>query len=304
MAEPELVAFCSLAQPHRHQDPEAGLQTQEVDLLVAVRVEASSSSEVHSPHLEDEAISSPHPPSEDEEEELPAARLLDDGGGGRDGGEGECSESLGPAALMTDGDRRPVPRAARISSSVVSFISVTTTRVVTRGGQLHAAGRDCCRRSLGLLVALLSGILMVAYSSLIKILVEMDSMQVVIIRGLLQMLIFGTIALFKRLSFRGEASLYTLAMLTVVSVTGGLRMMFIFISFARLPLGDSTAIIFSSPVFVMVLSICVLKAGQLSPPSAWLVHIQRWKSILRCLKSQIFLSNRFPGYFYPEVELI
>jgi hypothetical protein len=251
MAEPELVAFCNLAQPcHAPEDLEAGgaaadLLT-EVDLLVAFQAQETSCS-IH-PREKEEEEKGVKKPGTDIALQSAAAHLLDDGGGG---------SSLEPAAESIP--RRPP--AARISSSVVSFLAVTSTRVARSGGQLHAAGRDYCRRSLGLLVALLSGVLMVAYSSLIKILVEMDSMQVVIIRGVLQMTIFGAIALFRRLSFRGEASLYTLGMLTLVSVTGGLRMMFIFVSFARLPLGDSTAIIFSSPVFVMILSVCVLKAG-------------------------------------------
>ena len=267
MAEPELVAYCSLAEPPSHkenEDVEAGSLLQNELVLVAIQVEQSSHTVVRCDETETGKT-----PSEDEDDLRPggeglesASRLLEDRGGGGDSGGGD-QVVASPVVLVTDGARgatRSQPSSAsRISSSVVSYLAVTSTRVAQRGGQLHTAGRDYCRRSLGLLVALLSGILMVAYSSMIKILEEMDSMQVVIIRGLLQMLIFGGIALFKRLSFRGEASRYTLLMLVIVSVTGGLRMMFIFVSFSRLPLGDSTAIIFSSPVFVMVLSVCVLK---------------------------------------------
>ena len=43
------------------------------------------------------------------------------------------------------------------------------------------------------------------------------------------------------------------------AISGGLRIFFIFTSFARLPLGDSTTILFSSPVLVMVLSVFILK---------------------------------------------
>ena len=47
--------------------------------------------------------------------------------------------------------------------------------------------------------------------------------------------------------------------LFLLALTGGLRILFIFTSFARLPLGDSTTILFSSPVLVMVLSAFILK---------------------------------------------
>lgn len=49
--------------------------------------------------------------------------------------------------------------------------------------------------------------------------------------------------------------------LFMVALTGGLRILFIFTSFARLPLGDSTTILFSSPIIVMVLSMFILHEG-------------------------------------------
>ena len=53
------------------------------------------------------------------------------------------------------------------------------------------ARRKECTRSLGLLLAFLSGVMMTTYSSLIKTLEEMDVMQVVVIRGVLQVSIMG-----------------------------------------------------------------------------------------------------------------
>ena len=47
--------------------------------------------------------------------------------------------------------------------------------------------------------------------------------------------------------------------LFLLALTGGLRILFIFTSLARLPLGDATTIFSSSPVLVMVLSVFILK---------------------------------------------
>ena len=47
--------------------------------------------------------------------------------------------------------------------------------------------------------------------------------------------------------------------LVLLAITGGLRVLFIFLSFSQLPLGDATTILFSSPVLVMVLSALILK---------------------------------------------
>jgi len=123
-----------------------------------------------------------------------------------------------------------------------------------------AAGVDAkSNRSLGLFLALLSGVMMTAYSTMIKLLDSMDSMQVVVMRGALQLMVMGVSALAKGASFRGAKEIQVPWLLLLIALSGGLRLLFIFTSFSRLPLGDSTTILFSSPVFVMILSICLLK---------------------------------------------
>ena len=64
--------------------------------------------------------------------------------------------------------------------------------------------------------------------------------------------------LFRINHFLGTDNRRVAIMLFIVAFTGGLRIFFIFTSFARLPLGDSTTILFSSPVIVMVLSMFIL----------------------------------------------
>lgn len=131
-------------------------------------------------------------------------------------------------------------------------------------------------RYLGLFLAFISGVMMTTYSSMIKMLDTMDSMQVVVIRGSLQFFIMGSIAMYKNIPLKGNLFIQFIFMifdfiistgtdnrrvamlLFIVAFTGGLRILFIFTSFARLPLGDSTTILFSSPVIVMVLSMFIL----------------------------------------------
>ena len=130
-------------------------------------------------------------------------------------------------------------------------------------------------RYLGLFLAFISGVMMTTYSSMIKMLDTMDSMQVVVIRGSLQFFIMGSIAIYKNVPFKGNLFIQIILiwfyktitgtdnrriamLLFIVAFTGGLRILFIFTSFARLPLGDSTTILFSSPVIVMVLSMFIL----------------------------------------------
>ena len=159
-------------------------------------------------------------------------------------------------------DSRSISSRSSKLSSAMSFVSVASSQV---SGRLDLDGsKALCNRSFGLLLAFISGVLMTAYSSMIKMLDDMDSMQVVVIRGVLQLVIMGSIACFKNLSFAGARERHVPIVLFLVSLTGGLRLLFIFTSFSRLPLGDSTTIVFSSPVFVMMFSICILKENILN----------------------------------------
>jgi len=113
-------------------------------------------------------------------------------------------------------------------------------------------------RSFGLILAFISGIMMTAYSSMLKMVQDMDPMQVLVIRGVLQMVFFGSIAKYKKSSFSGSNQLKISLFLVLLAFTGGLRLLFIFTSFSRLNIGDSTTIFYSSPILVMVLSIFLL----------------------------------------------
>ena len=54
---------------------------------------------------------------------------------------------------------------------------------------------------LGLFLALLSGLMMTAYTALIKLLVDVDCMQILVVRGGLQMAVMGLSAYFQGLTF-------------------------------------------------------------------------------------------------------
>ena len=83
-----------------------------------------------------------------------------------------------------------IPRETSTSKqeSIVEGNSKTLTRFPR--GPAPASRKDCTR-FFGLLLAFLSGVMMTTYSSLIKTLEEMDVMQVVVIRGLLQVSVMG-----------------------------------------------------------------------------------------------------------------
>ena len=157
------------------------------------------------------------------------------------------------------------------ASSLISILSTTSSKLSTSQNFYSRDKKVECEkkcetglltRSFGLLLAFISGVLMTAYSSMIKMLEVMDPMQVVVVRGVLQLVIMGSIARYKNISWRGGSdNTRTSLLLFLVAATGGLRIFFIFTSFSRLPLGDSTTILFSSPVIVMLLSVFILHEG-------------------------------------------
>ena len=75
-------------------------------------------------------------------------------------------------------------KSKNLASFATPFLLIPTEGSVSR--------KDCSRY-FGLLLAFLSGVMMTTYSSLIKTLEEMDVMQVVVIRGVLQVSIMGGI---------------------------------------------------------------------------------------------------------------
>ena len=72
---------------------------------------------------------------------------------------------------------------------------------------LKIAENSSSKRYLGLLLAFISGVMMTTYSSMLKMLDTMDSMQVVVIRGSLQFFIMGSIAMYKSVPFKGNVEL-------------------------------------------------------------------------------------------------
>jgi len=143
--------------------------------------------------------------------------------------------------------------------SPCSIVSITSSKesVARLEVQLDDEG-VVHTKLLGLSLALLSGVLMTVYSSLLKLLEETPSMQVVVVRGMLQQMVMAVVLMKRGTNPCSTKQPMAIFLLTAVAATGGLRILFIFTSFTRLPLGDSTTILFSSPVLVITLSVFLL----------------------------------------------
>ncbi|XP_067010576.2 solute carrier family 35 member G1 [Anabrus simplex] len=109
----------------------------------------------------------------------------------------------------------------------------------------------------GVLLAFMSGAFFTLSSAAVKALRSVDPMELLVIRSVLQVLVMLAIVVHRGdnpLGMKGYRWL-----LQLQGVVGGVTLVLLFYSFRRLPLGDATTIIFSSPVVVMILSFLFLK---------------------------------------------
>ncbi|EEB11253.1 transmembrane protein, putative [Pediculus humanus corporis] len=109
----------------------------------------------------------------------------------------------------------------------------------------------------GPLLAFLSGTFFTLSSAAVKALTTINPMELLVIRSIVQIIFMLIIAIYVKKNLFGPKG-YRL-MLNIQGLVGGLTLILLFFTFRRLPLGDATTIIFSSPVFVMVLSFIILR---------------------------------------------
>ncbi|ODM99921.1 Solute carrier family 35 member G1 [Orchesella cincta] len=104
----------------------------------------------------------------------------------------------------------------------------------------------------GIFLAFISGVFFTLCSGTVKYLTEVDPMELLIFRSLFQIGVTLPIALYKGQNILGPQG--SRALLFAQGVVGGTTLVMLFYSFRLLPLGDAATIIFSSPVFVMIMS--------------------------------------------------
>ena len=99
--------------------------------------------------------------------------------------------------------------SSRLTKSFSNVSKNLKSPAITRGKtkewpKVNLPENKSLTRYLGLVLAFISGVMMTTYSSMIKMLDTMDSMQVVVIRGSLQFFIMGSIAIYKNVPFKGK----------------------------------------------------------------------------------------------------
>jgi len=124
-------------------------------------------------------------------------------------------------------------------------------------------------RYLGYCCAILAGLCFTSSNVMIKFIPGVNSWELLLIRCLTQLATMIPIMVVGRHAVLGTPDFATRWRVVTQGFLGGFLLLALFEAVARMPLGDSTAIFFSSPVFTMVLSSIVLK----EPCGVWRVLV-------------------------------
>jgi len=140
---------------------------------------------------------------------------------------------------------------------------------------------------LGYCCAILAGLCFTSSNVMIKYIPEVNSWQLLLVRCLAQLATMVPIILLGKHNIFGTPDFATRWRLVAQGVLGGFLLLGIFVAVARMPLGDCTAIFFSSPAFTMVLSCIILKD-----------HCGVWRCLVAItLLTGVMILSRPPALF-------
>ena len=126
------------------------------------------------------------------------------------------------------------------------------TRIRDNANVLQTSGRIFC----GVILAFLSGCIFAGNSSIIQYF-KLDYTDAMLVRSLTQMIFFGLMCVYKRLSIWpsiGERPNMVHAMIVLQGLMSGFMLIAAFYSIIYMPLGDAMALHFTSPLFTMIMA--------------------------------------------------
>jgi len=140
---------------------------------------------------------------------------------------------------------------------------------------------------LGFCCAILAGLCFTSSNVMVKYIPDVNSWQLLFVRCVAQLLTMVPIMYFGKHNIFGTPDLGTRWRIAAQGVLGGFLLLAIFEAVGRMPLGDCTAIFFSSPAFTMILSCIILKD-----------HCGVWRCLVAItLLTGVMILSRPPALF-------
>ncbi|XP_076304726.1 solute carrier family 35 member G1-like [Tachypleus tridentatus] len=147
--------------------------------------------------------------------------------------------------------------AGHATTSVKATVSSESSRLLVSNIQRSRWQRFLRLPGLGILCGLISGIFFATGSLVIALLPEINSMELLILRSLLEMVVYSSVIIHARQSLLGIPG--ERRFLFFRAITGVIAVNLIYYSFRLIPLADASTISFSAPVFVSIFACVLLK---------------------------------------------
>jgi len=145
---------------------------------------------------------------------------------------------------------------------------------------------------LGFAFAVLAGLCFTSSNVMVKFIPQVNSWQLLFVRCLMQIVSMVPVMYYYRAHPLGPPDFATRWRIQAQGILGGLLLLCLFKAVSSLPLGDATAIFFSSPAFTMVLSTIILKD-----------HCGLFRTLIASvLLGGVVILSRPPALFPPPQE--
>ena len=129
--------------------------------------------------------------------------------------------------------------------------------------ELKETSRNVKQDVIGCILAFISGVIFTVNNVIIQVR-KLDFTDIVLVRSILQILLIGGLCYFKNLSLYPKPeknSTRTKIVMIVQGFLGGLMIIMSFGCVSLMPLGDASTLLFSSPIFTMILACLCLNHG-------------------------------------------
>jgi len=192
----------------------------------------------------------------------------------------------------SESERRPLLRDERDVERRLSYSTLSDLSPSISDEDISES-QDTRSLLIGLFTTAFAGLCFTSGNTMVKLLPPGSSYDILLLRSLIQMQLMLPLVIRADSGFYGSEDWSTRWRVVAQGAMGGFLLLSVMQAVSRLPLGDSTAIFFSSPAITMILSFFLLKD-----------HCGVWRIAVAALGiTGVVVVARPPGLFPPEVPI-
>jgi len=193
----------------------------------------------------------------------------------------------------SESERRLLLREQRDVERRFSYSTLSDLSPSISNEDISNEGTDVRSLLIGLATTAFAGLCFTSGNTMVKLLPPGSSYDILLLRSLIQMQLMLPLVIRADNGFYGAEDRATRWRVVGQGALGGFMLLAVMQAVSRLPLGDSTAIFFSSPAITMILSFFLLKD-----------HCGLWRIAVAGIGiTGVIVVARPPGLFPPEVPI-